>query len=65
MDRRSRAGEVINFINFDEKGKTYIMAQYFKVRNSEEMSDIPLSSGIEIVDTQYFVTLLKEPFAKM
>jgi hypothetical protein len=61
MDRRSRAGEVINFIYFDEKGKTNIMAQDFKVRNSEEMSNIPLSSGIEIVD----VTPLKETFAKM
>src|SRR5690606_2821578 len=65
MDRRRGAGEVEGRIDLGVEGKADIVAQEFKWRMGQEVSDIRLCTGEEIVDVRHFIAALDEPVDEM
>ncbi len=60
VDGRSRAGEIVDFIDLHIERKGHIVAYEFKARVADEMGDIGLGAGKEIVDANNIVALSKE-----
>jgi hypothetical protein len=65
MDRRCRAGEVINSIHLDVKGESYVMAKKFKKRILEKMLNISLRSGVKVIDADHILSFFKEALAEV
>jgi len=49
MDRRSRAGEVVDLIDLDEERKKDVVTQNLKMRVQEQACDIITRPGIKII----------------
>ena len=58
MDRRCRAGEVPDFIHFDEKREAHIVPHEFKARLIPQVCDIVLGAGLEDVDARHIEALV-------
>ena len=65
MDRRSRARQIVDFVDLDMKANRDVVAHDFKTRVVEEMRDVLASAGIVIVDAKHFVAVGEKPLAKM
>jgi hypothetical protein len=65
MDRRCRAGEVINSIHLDVKRESYVMAKKFKKRILEKMLNISLRPGVKVIDADHILPFFKEAFAEV
>jgi hypothetical protein len=60
MNGRRRAGEIVDFIDFDKKWHCYVMAEKLKSSIIEEVGDIAPGPCEKVVKTQHFVTLHEE-----
>ncbi len=65
MDRRSRTGEIINLVYFDEEWKGYIVPQKIELWIIQQVNNIATGAGTEIIDAENFVALLDQPSTKM
>lgn len=61
MNRRGGASEVEDGIDLDEQRMTDIVPQEFKTRMRQQMRDIRLRAGKEVVDTKDFVAARDKP----
>lgn len=61
VDRRSRAGEIEDLVNFDEERKAHVVAKEFEPRVLMQMLDVPLGARKEIVDAQDIMPLFEQP----
>src|SRR4029079_3793864 len=65
MDRRCRAGKVVDFIDLDIERKCHVMPDYFKARIRQQVFDIQSRSSKEIIDTDDMCAVGEKPFAKV
>ncbi len=65
VNRRCRAGEVIDFVHLNVKRKGDIMPHQFEAGIVEKLTNIIFTSSKEIVDTQDVVSLSDQPVAKV
>jgi len=65
MDRRSRTSKVVNLIHLGKKGVNDIMTQEFKIRMTQEMTDVISAPGKKVVDADHVVTLVDQAVAEM
>lgn len=65
VERRGRAGEIVDLIHFYVEREANIMAEHLELRMSGEMGDIFAGAGVEIVYAKNFVAIRKEPIAKV
>ena len=63
MDRRSRAGEIVNFVDFNIERKSDVVAKQFKRLVVEQMGDVAPCPGEKIVDAEHVVSGVKQTFA--
>ena len=61
MHGRCRTGQIVDFINFDEKRETDIMTQELEPRMLVQMFDVALRAGEQIVHTQDVMPLIQKP----
>ena len=65
MDRRGGAGEVVDLVDFHVQRKGHVVAQQFEVRVVQQMSDVVLGAGEEVVDAEHVVAIRKQTLAQM
>jgi hypothetical protein len=51
VNRRGRAGEVVDLVNLNIQWKGYVVTQQFEMRAVQKVCDILLGSSKEVVDT--------------
>ena len=59
VNGRSGAGEVIDLVDFHIKRECHIMTDEFKAGVADEMVDIALCPGEEVVDAKNIMTVSK------
>ena len=66
VDRRGRAGQVPDFVDFQEQRKSHVVAHEFEARMGVQMLDIALGAGEQIVHAQHFVVrILQQAIAQV
>jgi hypothetical protein len=60
MDRRSWAGEVVDFVHLNIEWVGHIVAKEFKVFVVQQVMNISSVPSEKVVDTQHFVSFLEE-----
>lgn len=65
MNRRGRARQIIDFIDFDEERKGHIVAQELEPLLVGEFGDVAARSRKEIVDAENFMTFIEQSPAKV
>ncbi len=65
VDRRRRAGEVVDLVDLDVERKRHVVADELEARMVVQVLDVALGAGEEIVDAEHLVALLQQPVAQM
>ena len=65
VNRRGRAGQIVDFVDLDIKTHRDVVAHDFEARVGQEMLDVLASAGIIIVDAKNLVAFGQKPLAKM
>src|SRR5579859_3024220 len=65
MHRRSRAGEIVDFVHLDEKRKRDVVAHELEARMGKQITDIAFAPGEQIVHAKHVVPQLEKLSAKM
>src|SRR3989344_4230558 len=65
VDRRSRAGQVVDLVHLDVERERHVVAQQLKMRITDEMGDVVLGAGEEIVHAQHVVPVGDQPLAEV
>ena len=65
VDGRSRAGEIVDLVHLDIERKGHVVTNELEARVAEQMRDVGLGAGEEIVDANDIVALSKEPVTKV
>lgn len=65
VNRRSRAGKVVNLINLDVQRKGDVMAHHLKIGIAHQMSNIAFSPCEKVVNTQDIMSFGEQPFAQV
>jgi hypothetical protein len=65
VDRRSRAGEVVDFVDLDIERKRHIVAQQLETRVAEQMADVLLAAREEVVDADDIVPVGQEAITQV
>jgi hypothetical protein len=65
VDRRGRASEVINLIDFQQDRLGHIVPNELKMRISEEVRNIFTPPGKEIIKAKDFVTVAQQSFTQV
>jgi hypothetical protein len=65
MNRRGRAGEVEDFVDFDIEGKADVVPHQLEPRIQQEMVDVVPSTRIEIVEAKHFIAPIEQSRAQM
>ena len=65
VDRRSGAGEVIDLIDLQQDGLDHIMADQFKVRFAQQVANILLLAGEEVIEADDIMPLGNESVAQV
>jgi hypothetical protein len=65
MYGRSRAGQIVYFINFQIYGIDNIVADQFKMRKTHQMDDISFIAGKKIIQANDVVAFPQQSVAKM
>jgi hypothetical protein len=60
-----RAGEIVNFINFQKQRMNNVVANQLKVRLVQQMSDVRLLAGEEVVDTDDVMSFGNQPLGQV
>lgn len=61
MNRRGRAGEIVDLIDLDIERKGHVMAHEFEARIAVEMVDVAPRAGEQIVRAQHLMPLAEQP----
>ena len=65
MDRRGRAGEVVDLVHLDIERKRHVVPQRLELRPAQQVRDVVLAPREVIVDAKHVVPLLDQPLAEM
>jgi hypothetical protein len=65
VDRRGRAGQVIDLVDFDIEREGDVVAHQLEIRVVEEMGDVVLGAGEEVVETDDVVAFGEQTLAEM
>src|SRR6266550_8662168 len=65
MNRRRRAGQVIDLIDFEQDGFNHIVTHKFKTRIGHQVGDVLSTYREEIIETDKIVLLGQQALAKM
>jgi hypothetical protein len=65
VDGRCGACEVVNFIDFDVKRKTDVVAHQFKARIGEKGENVRFASRKKIIDAQNVIPFSEKPFTQV
>jgi len=65
VNRRCRAGEVIDFVHLDIQREGHIVPDKLKARVADKVRNIPFRPREEIVDADDVVTVSEKPVAKV
>ena len=65
MNRRGGTRQIIDFIDLKVERKGHIVADQFEFRVVQQMADVPLAAGVEIIDADHVVAFFEQPFAEM
>ena len=65
MDRRSRACEVVDAVDFDVQRKRHVVPHQLEIRLAQQMRHVLARAGVEVVDAQDVLPVLDEALAKM
>ena len=65
MRRRSRAGEIVDLVDLDLEGIDHIVPHEFKVRVGQQMNDVLLPAGEQVVEADDIVAVADQPIAKV
>jgi hypothetical protein len=60
VDRRSRAGEVVDLVDLDVERERDVVAKELEIAMCEQRSDVPATSGKEIVDAEDLVPSVEQ-----
>ncbi len=58
VDRRRWAGQVVDLVDLDIKRERYIVPKDFEMRMADQMSDVVLCAGIEVVGANHITVRL-------
>ena len=62
---RGGTGQVVDFVHFDVEGEGDIVADDFEARVGEQVFDVLLGTGEEIVHADDFAAVLQQSFAEV
>src|SRR5262249_6417108 len=65
MDRGSRTGQIVDLIHLHIERECHVVAHELKVGLAEQMLDIALAAGEEVVHTNDLVAGLQKPIAQV
>ena len=65
VDRRGRAGEIVDFVHLYIEREGDVVAQEFEARMADEMLDVALLAGEEIIDADDLMADLEQAVAQM
>ncbi len=65
VDRRGGAGEVEDRVHLDAQRLRDVVADQLEARMAEEVLDVLLAPGLEVVHAHHFVAALDEPVTEM
>ncbi len=65
MAGRGGAGEVVNLVHFQKDRQGNVVADQFEIRPAQQVSDIGLLAGEEIIHADDVVSLVDQPLAQM
>jgi hypothetical protein len=64
MNRRCRAGEVVDLVDFHIEREGNVVAEYLKARIVKKMQHIVARTGVVIVHAEDVIALSQKPFAQ-
>ena len=65
VDRRGRAGEIVDLVDLHEEGKRHVVAHRLEVVVVQEMNDVFPAAAEIVVDAEDVVAVPQQPFAEM
>ena len=65
VDRRGRAGEVVDLVDLDVEREGDVVAHQLEMRIAQQMRDVVLAAGEEVVDAQHVVAVAQQALAQM
>jgi len=65
MNRTGRASQVIDPVDFEENGIDDIVPDKLEAVVIQQVLDIPLMAGEEVIQANYLVILINQPAAEM
>jgi hypothetical protein len=65
VDWRSRASQIVDFIDFEIERKTYVVPDDFEMRITDKIGDIILAACEEVINAYNVVTASQQPCTKM
>ena len=65
MRRRGGTGEIVDLVDLKLKRIDHVVTHEFETRMLEQMRDVLLSAGKEIIDDRHLMAFGDEPIAKM
>ena len=63
--RRGRAGEIVDFVALQIERHGHVVADEIEARMAEQVRDVRLAAGEQIVDAEHVVPLPDQPVAQM
>ena len=64
VDRRGRAGEVVDLVDLDVEREGDVVPDQLEARIVEQMQDVVARTGEEVVDAQHVVPVLQQSLAE-
>ncbi len=65
MARRGGAGQVVDFVNLQQDRLGNIVADELEIRPAQQMRDVDLLAGEEVVEADHVVPFIDQPLAQM
>ena len=65
MRRRGGAGEIVDLVDLELERIDHVVAHKLEIRVPQEVGDVELAAGKEVVDRHDIVAVLEEAFAEM
>ena len=63
--RRGGAGQVVDLVDLQQDRQRHVVANQLEVRPAEQMGDVRLLAGEEVVEADHVVPLLDQPLAEV
>ena len=65
VDRRGRAGEIVDLVDLDIEREGHVVAHELEARMAEQVLDIALGAGEQVVDAEHLMALAEQPVAQV